>query len=54
MNWFVLSLGAAVTQATQFAVVKARGQTIPPMVIAVWTQGTAFAVWLVYFAVSSP
>ena len=52
MSWFVLSLGAAVTQATQFALVKGRARAIPPMVIAVWTQGTAFAVWLVYFAVS--
>jgi hypothetical protein len=37
VTWFVLALGAAVTQATQFAVVKARAQTIPPMVITVWT-----------------
>jgi drug/metabolite transporter (DMT)-like permease len=52
VTWFLLSLGAAVMQASQFAVVKARGRAIPPMVIAVWTQGTAFVVWLVFFAVS--
>jgi drug/metabolite transporter (DMT)-like permease len=47
-----LSLGAAVTQAAQFAVVKGRARDIPPLVIVVWTQGVAVAAWLVYFAVS--
>jgi drug/metabolite transporter (DMT)-like permease len=52
MNWFVLSLGAAVTQATQFAVVKGRGREIPPLVIVTWTQGVAFLAWLAFFALT--
>jgi drug/metabolite transporter (DMT)-like permease len=52
LSWFVLSLGAAVTQAGQFAVVKGRARAIPPLVIVVWTQGVATLAWLVFFAVS--
>jgi len=48
--WFLLSLGAAVTQATQFAVVKGRGREIPPLVIVTWTQLVAFLAWLLFFA----
>jgi len=42
VNWFALSLGAAVTQATQFAVVKGRGRELAPLVIVAWTQTVAF------------
>jgi drug/metabolite transporter (DMT)-like permease len=52
VSWFVLSLGAAVTQAAQFAVVKARARAIPPLVIVVWTQAVAFAAWVAFFALS--
>src|SRR2546426_5954989 len=41
LSWFLLSLGAALTQAVQFAVVKGRGQAIPPIVIVAWTQTVA-------------
>jgi drug/metabolite transporter (DMT)-like permease len=47
-----LSLGAALTQAVQFAVVKGRARDIPPLVIVAWTQGVACAAWIVYFRVS--
>ncbi len=52
MTWFVLSLGAAVTQAGQFAVVKGGARGIPPLVIVAWTQAVAFAAWAVFFAIS--
>lgn len=52
MTWFALSFGAAVTQAAQFAVVKARARAIPPFVIVAWTQAVAFVAWLLFFAVS--
>jgi drug/metabolite transporter (DMT)-like permease len=52
VNWFVLSLGAALTQAAQFAVVKGRGREIPPLVIVTWTQGVATLAWLAFFAAS--
>src|SRR2546426_9995759 len=52
MSWFLLSLGAALTQAVQFAVVKGRGQAIPPIVIVAWTQTVATLAWLAFFAVS--
>jgi drug/metabolite transporter (DMT)-like permease len=52
LSWFVLSLGAAVTQAGQFAVVKGRAQAIPPLVIVSWNQGVAVTAWLVFFAVT--
>ena len=52
MNWFALSLGAAVTQATQFAVVKGRGRELAPLVIVAWTQTVAFIAWLLFFVVS--
>jgi drug/metabolite transporter (DMT)-like permease len=52
LTWFALSLGAAVTQAAQFAVVKARARTIPPIVVVVWTQAVAFVAWLTFFLVS--
>lgn len=52
MSWFALSLGAALTQATQFAVVKARARAIPPLVIVTWTQGVATAGWAAFFLVT--
>ena len=52
MSWFALSLGAAVTQATQFAVVKGRGRELAPLVIVAWTQTVAFGAWLFFFLVS--
>src|SRR3989441_970307 len=52
LSWFVLSLGAALTQAAQFAVVKGRAQAIPPIVIVAWTQAVATLAWLAFFAVS--
>ena len=48
----MLSLGAALTQAAQFAVVKGRARAIPPIVIVAWTQSVATLAWLVFFAVS--
>jgi drug/metabolite transporter (DMT)-like permease len=50
---FVLSLGAALLQAGQLAVVKGRARAIPPLVIVAWTQTVAFTAWVVFFAVSS-
>jgi drug/metabolite transporter (DMT)-like permease len=50
--WFLLSLGAALTQAVQFAVVKGRARAIPPLVIVAWTQAVACVVWIVFFRVS--
>jgi drug/metabolite transporter (DMT)-like permease len=47
-----LSLGAALTQAVQFAVVKGRARDIPPLVIVAWTQGVACAAWIAFFLVS--
>jgi hypothetical protein len=52
LSWFVLSLGAALTQAAQFAVVKGRARSIPPLVIVLWSQAVAVAAWLAFFAVS--
>jgi drug/metabolite transporter (DMT)-like permease len=52
LNWFLFSLGAAVTQAAQFAIVKGRAQAIPPIVIVAWTQTVATLAWLAFFAVS--
>jgi drug/metabolite transporter (DMT)-like permease len=49
VSWFALSLGAAVTQAAQFAVVKGRARDIPPLVIVTWTQAVAGAGWGAYF-----
>jgi drug/metabolite transporter (DMT)-like permease len=52
MSWFVLSLAAAATQATQFAVVKARGREIPIFAIVAGTQLVAFLAWALYFVVT--
>ena len=52
LSWFVLSLGAAVTQAAQFAVVKGRARSIPPLVIVAWTQVVAVVAWLAFFGLS--
>ena len=52
MSWFALSLGAAVTQAAQFAVVKARAQAIPPLVIVASNQLVAVTAWAGFFLVS--
>jgi drug/metabolite transporter (DMT)-like permease len=50
--WFALSLGAALTQAAQFAVVKARAREIPPLVVVAWTQSVACVAWIVFYLVS--
>jgi drug/metabolite transporter (DMT)-like permease len=52
LSWFALSLAAAVTQAAQFAVLKAGARAIPPLVVVAWTQAVAFAGWLLFFAAS--
>jgi drug/metabolite transporter (DMT)-like permease len=52
VNWFALSFGAALTQATQFAVVKGRARAIPPLVIVTWTQAIAAGSWAVFFLVT--
>jgi drug/metabolite transporter (DMT)-like permease len=52
LSWFALSLGAAVTQAAQFAVVKARAREIPVLVIVASNQTVAVTAWLVFFVVS--
>jgi drug/metabolite transporter (DMT)-like permease len=52
VTWFALSLGAAVTQATQFAVVKARARDISPLVIVASNQAVAVGAWGVFFLVS--
>jgi drug/metabolite transporter (DMT)-like permease len=52
VSWFALSLGAAATQAGQFAVVKGRARDIPPFVIVAWTQAVAVGAWAVFFLVS--
>jgi drug/metabolite transporter (DMT)-like permease len=52
VNWFALSFGAALTQATQFAVVKGRARGIPPLVIVTWTQAIATASWAAFFLVT--
>jgi drug/metabolite transporter (DMT)-like permease len=43
--WFALALGAALAQAGQFAVVKARARHLHPFVIMLWTQVTGLGVW---------
>jgi drug/metabolite transporter (DMT)-like permease len=52
VTWFALSLCAALTQAVQFAVVKGRGRSMPPLVIVAWTQAVAFVAWVLFFLVS--
>jgi len=52
LTWFALSLGAALTQAVQFAVVKGRAREIPPLVIVAWTQGVACLAWVAFFLIS--
>ncbi|MCI0548298.1 MAG: DMT family transporter [Candidatus Rokubacteria bacterium] len=52
MSWFALSLGAACTQAAQFAVVKGRARAIPPLVVVAWTQMVAVAAWAAFFLLS--
>jgi drug/metabolite transporter (DMT)-like permease len=52
MSWFALSLGAAVTQAAQFAVVKARAQAIPPLVVVASNQLVAVTAWAGFFLVA--
>ena len=52
MTWFVLSLAAALTQATQFAVVKSRAREIPTLVIVAGTQIVAFSAWVAFFVVT--
>jgi drug/metabolite transporter (DMT)-like permease len=47
-----LSLGAALTQAVQFAVVKGRARELSPLVIVAWTQAVACVAWVVFFLVS--
>ena len=52
MSWFALSLAAAGTQATQFAVIKGRARDIPPVVIVAWTNAVAFTAWVTFFLMS--
>ena len=52
MSWFALSLGAAVTQAAQFAVVKARAQAIPSLVVVASNQLVAVTAWAGFFLVA--
>jgi drug/metabolite transporter (DMT)-like permease len=52
VTWFALSLGAALTQAAQFAVVKGRARAIPPLVIVTWTQTVAAVAWAAFFLVT--
>jgi drug/metabolite transporter (DMT)-like permease len=52
LTWFALSLGAAITQAAQFAVLKGRAQALPPLVIVAWAQGVAFVGWAIVFVVA--
>ena len=49
MTWFPLSLGAALTQAAQFAVIKGRGRVIPALVIVAWGQLLSALAWLAFF-----
>jgi drug/metabolite transporter (DMT)-like permease len=53
VSWFALSLGAAVTQAAQFAVVKARAQKIPVLVIVASNQTVATTAWLLFFLLTA-
>jgi drug/metabolite transporter (DMT)-like permease len=50
--WFALSLAAAMAQAGQFAVVKARARDIPPLVLVFWAQALGAAVWALYFVLA--
>ena len=43
--WFALALGAALAQAGQLTVVKARARHLHPFVIMLWTQMIGLAVW---------
>jgi drug/metabolite transporter (DMT)-like permease len=52
VSWFALSLGAAGTQAVQFAVVKGGARDVPPLVVVAWTQAVACASWIVFFLAS--
>jgi uncharacterized membrane protein len=52
MSWFALSLGAAVTQAGQFAVVKARARDLSPLVVVASNQLVAVTAWGVWFVAS--
>jgi drug/metabolite transporter (DMT)-like permease len=49
VTWFPLSLGAALTQAAQFAVIKGRGRVIPALVIVAWGQFVAAMAWAAFF-----
>jgi drug/metabolite transporter (DMT)-like permease len=49
VTWFPLSLGAALTQAAQFAVIKGRGQLIPALVAVAWGQSVAAVAWAAFF-----
>jgi drug/metabolite transporter (DMT)-like permease len=52
VTWFPLSLGAALTQAAQFAVIKGRGRVIPALVIVAWGQLVAAMVWAAFFLIT--
>jgi drug/metabolite transporter (DMT)-like permease len=52
VNWFALSLAAAVTQAAQFAVLKGGARAIAPLVVVTWTQSVASLAWVVFFALT--
>lgn len=46
--WFLLALGAALFQAVQFALVKARGRDLQPLVLIAWGQGLSLLAWVAY------
>jgi drug/metabolite transporter (DMT)-like permease len=50
--WFALSLAAAMAQAGQFAVVKARARDIPPLILVFWAQALGAAAWALYVLLS--
>jgi drug/metabolite transporter (DMT)-like permease len=52
VTWFPLSLGAALTQAAQFAVIKGRGRVIPALVIVAWGQFVAAIAWAAFFLIT--
>ena len=52
MLWFGLSLGAAVAQSGQFAVVKGGAAHVPPVVLILWAQVVAAVGWAAWLALT--
>lgn len=46
--WFALALLAAVMQASQFAFVKGRARSVPPLVLVLWAQVLGVTGWGLY------